>query len=306
MTIDEAAAALRAGGVVAMPTETVYGLAANALDPAAVARVFAIKRRPTQHPLIVHLASSAQLEGWAMATPEAHRLAERFWPGPLTLILPRGPLALDAVTGGLDTVGVRVPAHPVALALIARFGGGVAAPSANRFGRVSPTRAEHVEADLAGEEVGLVDGGPCEVGIESTIVDLSGSAPTLLRLGAISPEAIAEALDRPVSRALHAALGLARAPGQLQSHYAPRAHLELVARDALEARRAELLAMGQGPVATLAEALGDTPHAWARSLYAALREADAASPRVILVAHPPEGPLAEAVADRLQRAAAPR
>lgn len=295
---------LRRGGVVAIPTETVYGLAASALDPVAVAKVFAIKGRPTHHPLIVHLAAASQLVGWGVVDRRAELLARAFWPGPLTLIVPRGPLALDAVTGGLETVGVRVPAHPVALALLERFGGGLAAPSANRFGFVSPTTADHVAQDLAGEDIGLVDGGPCEVGIESTIVDVSGERPALLRLGKITREEVEAVLGEPVELALHAAR--AKAPGQLASHYAPRARLEVVPAERLEARRLELVAV-EGPerVATLT-ALGASPAEWAKNLYAALREADARGPAVILIAPPPEGPMQEAVVDRLARASAPR
>lgn len=295
---------LRRGGVVAIPTETVYGLAASALDPVAVAKVFAIKGRPTHHPLIVHVAAASQLVGWGVVDRRAELLARAFWPGPLTLIVPRGPLALDAVTGGLETVGVRVPAHPVALALLERFGGGLAAPSANRFGFVSPTTADHVAQDLAGEDIGLVDGGPCEVGIESTIVDVSGERPALLRLGKITREEVEAVLGEPVEVALHAAR--AKAPGQLASHYAPRARLEVVPAERLEARRLELVAV-EGPerVATLT-ALGASPAEWAKNLYAALREADARGPAVILIATPPEGPMQEAVVDRLARASAPR
>jgi len=316
MNVEEAAQALRSGGVVALPTETVYGLAANALDPSAVARIFVIKGRPTHHPLIVHLASAAHATGWAELGPDGAALAEAFWPGPLTLVLPRGPLALDAVTGGLETVALRVPAHPVALEVLHRFGGGLAAPSANRFGHVSPTSATHVMADLADEDIGLVDGGPCTIGIESTIVDLTTEHPAVLRLGAISASAIAEVIGRAVAHSLTAdqGHGRARAPGQLASHYAPRAHLEIVPREDLERRRSELTAMGRGPIAVigavigavLGTELGDTPSAWARSLYAALREADSAGPHTILIAPPPPGPMHEAVADRLRRAAAPR
>lgn len=299
MELEEAVAALRRGEVVAVPTETVYGLAASALDPAAVERVFVIKGRPSHHPLIVHLASSSHAAGWAELDDRARALAAAFWPGPLTLVLPRGPLALDAVTGGLDTVGLRVPAHPVTRELLRRFGGGLAAPSANRFGRVSPTRADHVEDDLAGEDIGLIDGGPCEVGIESTIVDLSGPA-TVLRLGAVSPEQVSAILGEPVATALHAAR--ARAPGQLASHYAPRARVEVVPAAALASRRAELAHVG----VHVLEGLGATPEAWAQNLYAALRAADLRGPDVILVPTPPEGALSDAVHDRLSRAAAPR
>lgn len=304
--VDGAIAILRDGGIVALPTETVYGLGASALDRGAIARVFATKGRPTHHPLIVHLADADRLPAFAATSDDAWRLAERFWPGPLTLVLPRGPLALDEVTGGLPTVGVRVPAHAATLAVLAGFGSGVAAPSANRFGRISPTTAEHVAADLPG--VPILDGGPCAVGVESTIVDLSGAAPAVLRLGAVTPEAIAETLGRGVALATEAARTSsgerATAPGQLASHYAPRARLELVPRDRIGARRDELGAHG---IVVLGDAeLGADAATWARALYDALRRADALGPEVILVPTPPAGALAAAVLDRLRRASAPR
>ena len=193
--IRKAAEILRAGGLVAFPTETVYGLGADASSEKAVARLYAVKRRPTEHPVIVHFASPGEAFGWASAVPEAARkLAAKFWPGPLTLILKRSERAKNFVTGGQDTVGLRVPSNPVARELLREFGQGVAAPSANRFGRVSPTTAAHVREDL-GKDVDLVlEGGPSEVGIESTIVDLSGAAPALLRPGHISREEIRKIL----------------------------------------------------------------------------------------------------------------
>jgi len=306
--VAEAVSILREGGLVALPTETVYGLGASALDPAAVARVFRVKGRPEHHPLIVHLADADHLPGWATVPPEAWLLAERFWPGPLTMVLPRGPLALDAVTGGLATVGLRVPAHPLTQAVLAALGAGIAAPSANRFGHVSPTTAAHVAIDLAGDVDGILDGGPCRVGIESTIIDLTGTEPTVLRLGAITPHALSEALGRPVGLRTHAATTAAgdraTAPGQLASHYAPRARLELVPRAELQARAAT------HPSASTAvlddRELGTTAESWAQNLYAALRRVDATGPAVILVPTPPPGALSAAVADRLQRASAPR
>lgn len=180
--IEKAVGVLRAGGLVAFPTEAVYGLGANAEDPAAVGRIYQAKGRPPSHPLIVHLAGAQHLGGWAGEVPETARLlAERFWPGPLTLDLRRGGRVSPAATGGLETVAVRVPGHPVALALLSAFGGGVAAPSANRFESVSPTTAGHVRAELGDAVDGVLDGGPCAVGVESTIVDASGEAPAVLR-----------------------------------------------------------------------------------------------------------------------------
>ena len=306
--VDEAVAILRRGGLVALPTETVYGLGADALDPRAVARIFAVKGRPANHPLIVHLADADHLPGWAAVPDDAWLLAARFWPGPLTMVLPRGPLALDAVTGGLATVGLRVPAHALTRAVLLGLGSGVAAPSANRFGRISPTTAAHVAEDLGGDIDGILDGGPCEVGIESTIVDLSGAEPAVLRQGAITREALAEALGRPVGLCTEAVVEdgheRAAAPGQLASHYAPRARLELAPRDRIagimRARAAERI------IVLDEAALGPTADTWAKNLYAALRAADARGPDVILVPAPPAGALAAAVLDRLTRAAAPR
>lgn len=263
VAIAEAAALLRAGELVGMPTETVYGLAADALDPAAVNKIFAAKGRPADHPLIVHLPSAEHLPQWAAAIPkDALALARAFWPGPLTLILKRTPDVPDEVTGGQDTVGVRVPAHPVALALLRAFDGGLAAPSANRFGRISPTTAAHVQEEL-GERVALIlDGGACEVGIESTILDFSRDVPEILRPGAIGPEDIARVIGRrprvrgealpevdemvagqgragDASAAATRVVALAeatsgsvqsapRVSGALAAHYAPRTPLRLV------------------------------------------------------------------------------
>lgn len=303
---------LRAGGVVALPTETVYGLAANAEDELAVRRVFAIKGRPATHPLIVHLASTEALVDWARVIPrEAWMLAEALWPGPLTLVLPRTGRATDAVTGGQDTVALRVPRHPLALEVLRELGGGVAAPSANRFGRVSPTQAAHVVADL-GSEVDLVlDGGPCEVGLESTIVDLSTGAPAILRPGGLGAEAIEAVLGRPVPVMSSPAV---RVSGSLASHYAPRAGVVLaepseVAR-AVELHRARGLRVAVlGPSAPKGVArfdLPEAPEAAARVLYTRLREADEAGHELLVVGLPSSGGLGLAVRDRLTRAAAPR
>ena len=214
--VDRALAVLRAGGLVAIPTETVYGLAADASNPEAVRRIFAVKRRPADHPLIVHIADQAEMNDWAAILPDAAViLADACWPGPLTLLVPRGSRVLDDVTGGRSTVGLRVPAHPLTLELLHRFGGGLAAPSANRFGRVSPTTADHVRADL-GDEVDFVfDGGPCPIGVESTIVDCTVDPPQVLRPGAITADEVAALLQRSLgargraeSRARHARIAL--------------------------------------------------------------------------------------------------
>ncbi len=312
--LERAAGLLRAGGLVAFPTETVYGLGADATDPTAVRRIFAAKGRPAGHPLIAHLARGADLGTWARDVPDdAWRLAEACWPGPLTLVLRRGPGLADELTGGRDTVGLRVPDHPVALDLLARAGVPVAAPSANRFGRVSPTTAGDVRAEL-GDLVDLVlDGGPCLVGVESTIVDLVGLTPLLLRPGGVPVELVEAVLGRAVERDQ---VGPARASGMLASHYAPGVAVELLAAPALAARVAELA--GTHRVAVLAAAdvvvptgvvvLGSpvTAADWARSLYRRLRQADDAGLDVLLVVPPSDDGLGRAVVDRLRRAAAPR
>jgi L-threonylcarbamoyladenylate synthase len=307
--VGRAAEILRAGGLVAFPTETVYGLGADAASASAVARLYTVKRRPADHPVIVHFASAELAFAWARDIPAAARkLAARFWPGPLTLILKRSALARDFVTGGQDTIGLRVPSHPVAQALLKAFGSGIAAPSANRFGRVSPTTAAHVRGDL-GSEVDLVlEGGASEIGIESTIVDLSRERPVLLRPGHIGACELEEALDGPLAPADAAA---PRAPGTLERHYAPRTPARLVAPHALDA---EIAACG-AHVAVLAFSRPDErvdywlrmprdPAAYAQRLYAALRELDGADCEQILVESPPEEPAWQAVRDRLLRATA--
>ena len=310
--IAKAVAILRAGGLVAFPTETVYGLGADARNPGAVAKIFAAKGRPQTHPVIVHLAEAGQLEEWAWPVPEsARRLAARFWPGPLTLILRRRPSVPDAVTGGQETVGLRVPAHPMAQRLLRAFGGGIAAPSANRFGRLSPTTAQHVEAELDGAVDLILDGGPCPVGIESTIADCSGERPTLLRPGQITRQALEEALGLPVEAA---GAGAPRAPGRLPAHYAPLTPLVLVDSAALVGLAART---PQERVAVLARSdpPPDAPHlvwvkapedpaGFARELYAHLRQLDRSGCSVILVEEPPPAPEWAAVLDRLTRAAA--
>jgi L-threonylcarbamoyladenylate synthase len=313
--ISRAVEVLRRGGLVALPTETVYGLAADAENELAVRRIFAAKGRPSSHPLIVHLPDVSAVPGWARELPEeAKALAQAFWPGPLTLVLPRGPRALDAVTGGQDTVALRVPGHPLARQILERFGGGVAAPSANRFGGVSPTTAEHVRADLGGDVDLIVDGGPCAVGVESTIVDLSSGPPALLRPGGVAPEDLERVLGRPVPFRRQ---GTVRAPGTLESHYAPHAGVVLVEQVDLWPR-AEALAGTGRKVAAVAPAgsrpppgvglleVPADPEGFARHLYATLREADLQGYDVVVVALPPAQGLGLAVRDRLTRAAAPR
>jgi L-threonylcarbamoyladenylate synthase len=240
--LTRAVAVLEGGGLVAFPTETVYGLGADAANEAAVARIFTVKGRPRAHPLIVHLAADARLDDWAIDIPEAaRRLARLAWPGPLTIILRKGPRVAAQATGGAETVGLRMPAHPVAQALLHRFGGGIAAPSANRFGAVSPTTADHVAGDLGDAVDYLLDGGPCEVGVESTIVDLSRGRPVLLRPGGLARDQI-----EPITGALEVPDAAApAAPGTLASHYAPRAELLAVALAEVPAAVAGVRARGQ-------------------------------------------------------------
>jgi L-threonylcarbamoyladenylate synthase len=320
--IDAAARWLAGGGLVALPTETVYGLGADATNAAAVAAVFRCKGRPADHPLIVHVASGADLAPWVEDIPPlAHRLMSAFWPGPLTLILRRSPRVLPAVTGNQPTVGVRCPDHPVAQAFLAHFAtlgsGLVAAPSANRFGHVSPTTAQHVR-DEFGSEVGpvirLLDGGPCRVGIESTIVDVSGPRPVLLRPGSIGTEALAAAAGVPVLPAA-AGAGVPRAPGMRAAHYAPRTPLRLVpggdlrdviARERARGQRLAVLAFGADPRLAGVHWLQapTAPADYAHDLYASLRALDGHAAAALLVEAPPAGAEWLAVLDRLGRAQA--
>ena len=318
--VGRAAAALRRGGLVGLPTETVYGLAADATDVAAVARIFAAKGRPADHPLIVHIGGPARLDAWARDVPAyARRLAEALWPGPLTLVLPRTARAGDHVTGGQDTVGLRAPAHPVARELLAALGDvGLAAPSANRFGRVSPTTAEHVLAELGDvldpARDAVLDGGASPVGVESAILDCTGPAPVVLRPGAVDPATVARVGGVPVAERSSDV----RAPGTLRSHYAPRARVVVVGGPLTEAgplaQTGPLAAAGT--VGLLATADVATPPGvvrlsapadaaeYARVLYRALREADALGLQQVLAVPPPDGGIGTAVRDRLARAAA--
>jgi len=308
--ISEAAAVLRRGGLVAFPTETVYGLGANALDARAVARVFEAKARPSFDPLITHLADAADLPRLVGPLPAmVSALAERFWPGPLTLIVARPSTIPTIVTSGLDTMAVRVPDHPVARALIAEAGVPIAAPSANRFGRLSPTRAEHVVAGL-GDAVDLIlDGGPTRYGIESTIVDARSGHPVVRRLGALSVEEIEEVVGR-VEIELGSS-GLPAAPGTLAAHYAPRTPIRIVIDSASAPVGADLrgyLAFRDRPPGDYAavEVLspgGNSTQA-AAHLFDALHRLDAAGLTEILAERVPDTGLGRAINDRLERAAA--
>ncbi len=317
--LSKAVAALRAGRLVGLPTETVYGLAADARNPEAVRRVFAAKGRPADHPLIVHLASVDQLDAWARDIPPvAWRLAAAFWPGPMTLILKRQPSVPDAVTGGQDTVGLRVPSHPLAHALLKEFGDGLAAPSANRFGRVSPTTAAHVREELGDQLAMVLDGGECEVGIESTIVDLSRGEPVLMRPGRISKDELARAAGVPVLDREQANGNNPRVSGALASHYAPSTPVRLLDAVSLYAAADEARRQGMA-VAVLARTLIDDappagsvwriapaePVAYAHRLYASLRWLDQCGAKQILVEALPDTAEWRAVNDRLRRAATP-
>jgi L-threonylcarbamoyladenylate synthase len=311
--IARAVEALRNGGLVAFPTETVYGLGADAANIDALARLYAVKGRPLEHPVIVHVGAPDLLDQWAADVPGgARRLADALWPGPLTIVVQRASRVPDAVTGGGDTVGVRVPDQRVALALLTAFGGGIAAPSANRFGRVSPTSADDVRADLGDDVDVVLDDGPCSVGVESTIIDYSGPEPLILRPGGVSRERIAELVGKPVPVRRD---GLVRAPGTLKSHYAPEATVLLVDRDELPARVASLVAAGQRVAVLAAGRLPPLPDhvialgaprdvdEYARVLYTRLREADRLGVDVVLAVPPPDTGVGAAVADRLRRAA---
>ena len=314
-SVFQATILLRSGGVVAFPTETVYGLGADVENDGAVRRIFSIKGRPADHPLIVHLADQSQIDRWARHVPDAAmRLAERFWPGPLTIILRRSRRVSDLVTGGLDTVGIRAPAHPVAQALLREFGGGIAAPSANRFGRISPTRAEHVRAELGSGPDLILDGGDCQVGLESTIISLAAERPLLLRPGAIGPGELSETIGAEVVIP-EMPDSAQRAPGCHASHYAPLTPARVVSKVILSfeinrlnngGQRVALLCISDTahdacPVAECLHMPGD-PADYGRALYAALRRVDAAGFDLILIEAPPDSEPWRAVRDRLQRA----
>ncbi len=307
--IADAVAALRRGELVGMPTETVYGLAGDARNESAVRRIFATKGRPADHPLIVHLADIAQLSAWARQVPDSARaLAEAFWPGPMTLILGKAAGVSDLVTGGQDSIGIRIPRHPVALQLLQSFGDGLAAPSANRFGHVSPTTAQHVRDEFGASVPIVLDGGACAIGIESTIIDLSGASVRILRPGLIGRADIIRVIGAVDEGS---AADSPRVSGALASHYAPRTPTESVPRTQLLARwktcqdegeSAVVLSIGAPPASLPGLALPDQPEEFARHLYAALRSLDAEGADRILVERIPDERAWLAIADRLQRA----
>ena len=308
--MDSAARVLADGGLVAFPTETVYGLGADATNAKAVAKIYAAKGRPADHPLIVHVASIAGLGDWADdVRPYAIALARDFWPGPMTLIVKRSALAGDFITGGQDTVGVRVPNHPVALGLLQAFiksgGTGVAAPSANRFGNVSPTTAQAVVAELSdylADTDQILDGGACDVGVESTIIDCTGDVPRILRPGAVTAQMIQESTGLTVVDIVVAEREEIRVSGSLESHYAPDATVVL---DQLPIAGQGFIALADSatPAGVIRLAAPQTHQEFARVLYAALRAADDQAIAVVVVHQPAGDGIAIAIRDRLMRAA---
>ena len=311
--IEKAAQILRDGGLVAFPTETVYGLGADASNPAAVRKIFAAKGRPADHPVIVHVADASDLKHWAADVPRAAwLLADKFWPGPLTMVFRRAPRVPDIVTGGQDTIGIRVPSHPVAQRLLKAFGGGIAGPSANRFGKLSPTAAEHVREELGNDVDMILDGGASEVGIESTIVDLTRAAPAVLRPGHITAAQIAAVLETSLDDPL---TGRPRVSGALESHYAPRLPLKLVHPDQIDqyvrthaGTPIAVLSRRGRPresTATLWQVAPESPQEYARLLYGSLRRLDISGCRMIVLEGLPETPEWAAVRDRVKRASTP-
>jgi L-threonylcarbamoyladenylate synthase len=311
-SIAASARRLADAGLVAFPTETVYGLGADAANPQAVQQIFAAKGRPAKHPLIVHIKHQTALTDWAEHIPDsAYRLAEQFWPGPLTLVLKKHARVPLEVTGGQATVALRMPNHPIALALLQHFDGGIAAPSANRYCRISPTQALHVEEELGDKLALILDGGTCHVGLESTILDLSSAQPTLLRPGHISTEALAQFLHTDILQPTHSS---PQAPGMMAVHYAPRTPTYLCSQANLPATIDKYLALGQQlgllayhsvPVRASVQliTMPTTAEHYARTLYASLRRADALQLTMILVEQPPSTANWQAINDRLNKAA---
>ncbi len=314
LSIKEAIQRLQQGGVIAIPTETVYGLAADASQSQAVKRIFSIKGRPPDHPLIVHIGSVGQVHDWAEEIPELFwPLAKQFWPGPLTIIFKKKPQVDSLVTGGQDTIALRIPAHKKVLQLLVALKCGLAAPSANRFGQVSPTTAQHVIDALGAEVDGIIDGGVCEVGIESTILDLSQKQPRILRPGQISQVQIEACLGQSLSTQKQ---HIVRAPGMLKAHYAPATPLLLMDESALghqlDAYLADNLKINVWSVYApqsqhkniLWQASPTDSKQFARVLYQQLRQFDTVSADITLIQHPPELPEWQGVIDRLTRASA--
>lgn len=313
--ITKAVKILQDGGLVAMPTETVYGLGADATNENAIKHIFRVKERPYDHPLIVHLASLDQVAEWAREfTPMAEQLAKAFWPGPLTLILKKQPQVLDVVTGGQDTIGLRIPSHPVALALLRAFGGGIAAPSANKFTHISPTTALAVEEELGDRIDLIIDGGDCTVGLESTIIDVTGDQPVILRPGMITAEAIAQVLQSSVTSSYESHQAATRVPGMHHLHYAPTTLTYVMSSDEIP----DFLQTAKKPLALLTHTnialpesdqihrlqLLNEPNAYAHDLYRSLRELDKQHYQCIIVEAVPSMPEWDAIRDRLNKASA--
>ncbi|HSW70244.1 MAG TPA: L-threonylcarbamoyladenylate synthase [Gammaproteobacteria bacterium] len=308
--ITKAVLLLRAGGLVALPTETVYGLGADASNPEAVRKIFLAKQRPSDHPIIVHIAHVSQMTDWARDIPEqALLLARAFWPGPLTLILKKAPEVSSILTGNQETIGLRIPNHPVALAVLKEFGGGIAAPSANRFGRISPTTAAAVREELGGAVDLVLEGGQCEVGVESTIVDLSGECPAVLRPGMITADQIEAVLEQPLLRKKKNA---PRVPGALESHYAPVTPVHLIPAVQLKVFLQSRTEVETFAIIALSEFNAEgmnvikmprNPQWYAHDLYYVMRELDKKGLKEIIVESVPDGVEWDAVRDRLLRAA---
>ena len=315
-TVEQAAAKIRAGELVAFPTETVYGLGADASNDAAVAKIFAAKGRPADHPLIVHIASAAQVLDYASSVPPfAQALIKAFWPGPLTVILPRKPGVATAAAGGQNSIGLRCPAHPLALEFLKLCNTGVAGPSANKFGRVSPTTAQHVAQEF-GDSLIVLDGGPCKVGIESSIVDCTRSQPVLLRPGVLTREQLSAACGQPVLSADEQPDAAPRAPGTLESHYAPNAKVRLMQAGAIQTAL-NLLGADAAHIAVYARSIvriqsakvlyrrmPDDALATAEQMFAVLRDFDAQGVKLIWIEPVPGAADWDGVRDRLARAAA--
>lgn len=310
--LTQAITILSRGGLVAFPTETVYGLGADANNEDAIRKIFLAKERPYDHPLIVHIGDITQLSAWASDIPPiAQKLAETFWPGPLTLILKKQPHVLDIVTGGQQTVGVRMPHHPIALALLKAYGKGIVAPSANKFTHISPTTAQAVEEEL-GKKVDLIlDGGPCEVGLESTIVDVSDKTPAILRPGMISAEKIANVLRMPITTRFSSQI---KTPGMHHLHYAPRTRTELITQENLSSFL-QTLTQQDLPIACVIRKIKPIQiqgvtwipmphdvHAYAHDLYQILRHVDHQQFKRIMIEDVPEDSAWEAVRDRIKKA----
>jgi L-threonylcarbamoyladenylate synthase len=313
LVIKQAVDLLKAGQLVAFPTETVYGLGADAQNDSAIARLYQAKGRPQNHPVIVHLAGLEKVESWCLTIPkEAHLLAKKFWPGPLTLVLKRSTKAKDSITGSQDTVAIRIPNHPIALELLTAFGDGLVAPSANKHGNVSPTHAEHVVKEFGADIPLVLDGGPCQIGIESTVLDLSGEQPQILRPGMISPTQIAECLGLSDASSVMAGKSRVRAPGDLPRHYAPGTPLIVVTSDELKAliesgtKTYVIMSFEHLPESSsiLRQVIASRePAEFARDLYSTLRMLDAFGADFLLVEAVPDTLAWTGVRDRLKRAA---